>query len=29
MKVAPKEAAAASEAGTTGVEPAAAKETGK
>ncbi len=29
MKVAPKEASAASEAGTTGVEPAAAKETGK
>jgi membrane fusion protein, multidrug efflux system len=29
MKVAPKEAAAASGAGTTGVEPAAAKETGK
>jgi membrane fusion protein (multidrug efflux system) len=29
MKVAPKEAAASSEAGTTGVGPAAAKETGK
>ncbi len=29
MKVAPKEAAAAGETGTTGVEPAAAKETGK
>jgi membrane fusion protein (multidrug efflux system) len=29
MKVAPKEAAASNETGTTGVEPAAAKETGK